>query len=149
MAEILIGQPIFPGESGVDQLVEIIKVLGTPTREEIQAMNPTYSEFKFPHIKAHPWAKVFHQMTPETALDLAAKTLTYPPAQRLKAIEVCPHPFFDELRDPNTTLPDGRPLPPGLFEFIPEELKDLSPEQQEKLIPSHARKGSTHSDLVQ
>ena len=26
MAELLIGQPIFPGDSGVDQLVEIIKV---------------------------------------------------------------------------------------------------------------------------
>ena len=26
MAELLLGQPIFPGDSGVDQLVEIIKV---------------------------------------------------------------------------------------------------------------------------
>ena len=33
IAELLLGQPIFPGESGVDQLVEIIKVLGTPTKE--------------------------------------------------------------------------------------------------------------------
>jgi glycogen synthase kinase 3 beta len=33
MAELLLGQPLFPGESGVDQLVEIIKVLGTPTRD--------------------------------------------------------------------------------------------------------------------
>ena len=33
MAELMLGQPLFPGESGVDQLVEIIKVLGTPTRE--------------------------------------------------------------------------------------------------------------------
>ena len=32
-AEMLLGQPLFPGESGVDQLVEIIKVLGTPTRD--------------------------------------------------------------------------------------------------------------------
>jgi serine/threonine protein kinase len=39
-AEMLLGRPIFPGESGVDQLVEIIKVLGTPTREEVHAMNP-------------------------------------------------------------------------------------------------------------
>eukprot|EP00250_Pteridium_aquilinum_P007062 c16857_g1_i1 orf=2-847(+) len=39
MAELMLGQPIFPGESGVDQLVEIIKVLGTPTREEIKCMN--------------------------------------------------------------------------------------------------------------
>jgi hypothetical protein len=55
---MLLGQPLFPGESGVDQLVEIIKVLGTPTREEIQAMNPTYTEYKFPQIKGHPWTKV-------------------------------------------------------------------------------------------
>ena len=40
------------------QLVEIIKVVGTPTREEIQAMNQNYTEFKFPQIKAHPWSKV-------------------------------------------------------------------------------------------
>jgi len=28
-------QPLFPGESGVDQLVEIIKVLGTPTGNQV------------------------------------------------------------------------------------------------------------------
>ncbi|CAE7744865.1 MSK-3 [Symbiodinium necroappetens] len=43
-AELILGHPIFPGESGVDQLVEIIKVLGTPTREELMAMNPNYTE---------------------------------------------------------------------------------------------------------
>ena len=57
-AELMLGQPIFPGDSGVDQLVEIIKVLGTPTREQIKEMNPNYTEFKFPQIKAHPWPKV-------------------------------------------------------------------------------------------
>ena len=54
----MLGQPIFPGDSGVDQLVEIIKVLGTPTRDQIREMNPNYQEFKFPQIKAHPWTKV-------------------------------------------------------------------------------------------
>ncbi len=58
LAELLLGQPIFPGDSGVDQLVEIIKVLGTPTREQIREMNPSYTEFKFPQIKSHPWQKV-------------------------------------------------------------------------------------------
>ncbi|KAJ8984096.1 hypothetical protein NQ317_012753, partial [Molorchus minor] len=55
LAELLLGQPIFPGDSGVDQLVEIIKVLGTPTKEQIKEMNPNYTEFKFPQIKSHPW----------------------------------------------------------------------------------------------
>jgi glycogen synthase kinase 3 beta len=35
MGELLTGAPLFPGESGVDQLVEIIKILGTPTREQV------------------------------------------------------------------------------------------------------------------
>lgn len=81
---ILALQPLFPGENAVDQLVEIIKVkphylcwiivdhlnlcayclgaflqvLGTPTREEIRCMNPNYTDFRFPQIKAHPWHKV-------------------------------------------------------------------------------------------
>jgi glycogen synthase kinase 3 beta len=57
-AELLLGHPLFPGESGVDQLVEIIKILGTPTKEQILIMNPNYTEFKFPQIKQHPWHKV-------------------------------------------------------------------------------------------
>lgn len=61
MAELMLGQPLFPGESGIDQLVEIIKVLGTPTREQIRTMNPNYMEHKFPQIKAHPFGKVCTQ----------------------------------------------------------------------------------------
>lgn len=47
-------------KSSIDQYFEIpMQVLGTPTREEIKCMNPNYTEFKFPQIKAHPWHKVF------------------------------------------------------------------------------------------
>ena len=56
--KIMLGQPLFPGESGIDQLVEIIKVLGTPTRDQIRTMNPNYMEHKFPQIKPHPFSKV-------------------------------------------------------------------------------------------
>ena len=58
MGELLKGQPLFPGESGVDQLVEIIKVMGTPSAQQVRAMNPNYNEFKFPQIKPQPWSKV-------------------------------------------------------------------------------------------
>lgn len=62
MAELMLGQPLFPGESGIDQLVEIIKVLGTPSREQIKTMNPNYMEHKFPQIKPHPFNKVRHDV---------------------------------------------------------------------------------------
>ncbi|XP_021285854.1 shaggy-related protein kinase kappa isoform X1 [Herrania umbratica] len=182
MAELLLGQPLFPGESGVDQLVEIIKVLGTPTREEIKCMNPNYTEFKFPQIKPHPWHKVFQKRLPPEAVDLVCRFFQYSPNLRCTAVstpihpfwlpmsskakasflisflffphfpypcllvmvillqlEACIHPFFDELRDPNTRLPNGRPLPP-LFNFKPQELSGIPPEVVKKLIPEHARK---------
>jgi hypothetical protein len=56
-------------------LQRYIKVLGTPTREEIHAMNPNYTEFKFPQIKAHPWSKVFHKKLSPEALDLISHLL--------------------------------------------------------------------------
>jgi glycogen synthase kinase 3 beta len=55
----MLGEPLFPGDSGLDQLVEIIKILGTPTEEQVREMNPNSEDFRFPNIKANPWTKVF------------------------------------------------------------------------------------------
>lgn len=137
LAELLLGQPIFPGDSGVDQLVEIIKVLGTPTREQIREMNPNYTEFKFPQIKSHPWQKVFRQRTPEDAITLVSRLLEYTPSARITPLQACAHKFFDELRNPDTRLPNNRELPP-LFNFTEHEAK-IQPELNSKLIPAHYR----------
>lgn len=37
-----------------------------------------------------------------------SKLLHYSPVTRVTAIGALTHPFFDELRDPNTTLPNGQ-----------------------------------------
>ncbi|XP_045499863.1 glycogen synthase kinase-3 beta isoform X4 [Colias croceus] len=136
VAELLLGQPIFPGDSGVDQLVEIIKVLGTPTREQIREMNPNYTEFKFPQIKSHPWAKVFRACTPPDAISLVSRLLEYTPGARLSPLQACAHGFFDELREPAARLPNGRPLPP-LFNFTEYELA-IQPSLNDFLKPRAA-----------
>ena len=117
-----------------------LKVLGTPTREEIHAMNPNYTEFKFPQIKAHPWSKVFHKRLPPEALDLISHLLAYAPETRYTGLEACCHAYFDELRDPATRLPNGGPLPP-LFDFSAEELATCTPEMVRKLLPPHVAGG--------
>jgi len=136
-AELLLGQPLFPGDSGVDQLVEIIKVLGTPTREEICAMNSNYTEFKFPQIKACQWRKVFRSETPPEAIEFISSTLAYAPVRRVKPLEGCAHAFFDELRDEKTRLPNGKPLPP-MFDFTEHELNSRTP-VIDKLTPPHMK----------
>ncbi|XP_017095029.2 protein kinase shaggy isoform X4 [Drosophila bipectinata] len=136
LAELLLGQPIFPGDSGVDQLVEVIKVLGTPTREQIREMNPNYTEFKFPQIKSHPWQKVFRIRTPTEAINLVSLLLEYTPSARITPLKACAHPFFDELRmEGNHTLPNGREMPP-LFNFTEHELS-IQPSLVPQLLPKH------------
>ena len=138
------GQPIFPGDSGVDQLVEIIKVLGTPTREQIKEMNPNYTEFKFPQIKAHPWQKVFRARTSPEAIDLVSRLLEYTPSARITPLQACAHTYFDELREPGTKLPNGRDLPP-LFNFTDAELM-IQPTLNAQLVPAHLAKSSSSSN---
>ncbi|XP_045479025.1 glycogen synthase kinase-3 beta-like isoform X5 [Harmonia axyridis] len=152
LAELLLGQPIFPGDSGVDQLVEIIKVLGTPTKEQIKEMNPNYTEFKFPQIKSHPWQqfllskmympctstnqqklRVFRVRTPPEAIELVSRLLEYTPSSRISPLQACAHPFFNELREPNTRLPNNNELPP-LFNFTEHELS-IQPSLNAILIP--------------
>eukprot|EP00039_Didymoeca_costata_P019599 m.338198 g.338198 ORF g.338198 m.338198 type:complete len:391 (+) comp18338_c0_seq1:121-1293(+) len=121
VAELLLGQPVFPGESGVDQLVEIIKVLGTPTRQQIKSMNPNYTDFRFPQIRAQPWEQVFRSGTPLDAINLCKRLLQYTPTTRVGLFEAMADPFFDPIRDPKATF-EGRPLPP-LFNFTQKELQ--------------------------
>jgi len=144
MAELLTGSPLFPGESGIDQLVEIIKVLGTPSKEQIRTMNPNYMEHKFPQIKPHPFNRIFRRQVDADAIDLLRNLLQYTPAARLPAISALAHEFFDELRDPLTRLPDTRGLAngnlalPPLFNFTKRELS-IKPELNHRLVPPHYR----------
>lgn len=98
-------------------------------------MNPNYREFRFPSIRAHSWSRVFRSATPPEAIDLVSKLLEYNPAGRLTPLQTCAHPFLDELRNPSTRLPNGRPLPP-LFDFTPQELS-IEPTLNRTLIPGY------------
>uniref|UniRef100_A0A7S2Q4J3 Protein kinase domain-containing protein n=1 Tax=Zooxanthella nutricula TaxID=1333877 RepID=A0A7S2Q4J3_9DINO len=128
--EMFIGQPLFTGSDGIEQLVEIIKVLGTPTREELRAMNPNYPEYDFtPSLQAHSWEKVFRGLAPREAQDLANMMLRFSPSARAPALHCVMHRFFDSLRI------EEKEAHRRLFEFVPEELDWCTATDREKLIP--------------
>lgn len=60
--------------------------------------------------------QVFRPRTPPEAIALCSRLLEYTPTARLTPLEACAHSFFDELRDPNVKLPNGRDKP-ALFNF--------------------------------
>jgi len=97
-------------------------------------MNQNYSEYKFPQVKPHPWSKVFRPRTPQDAVDLVARFLRYAPDLRLRPLDGCTMPLFDELRDPNLKMPNNL-APPPLFDFKSTELFERSSSIRAKLVP--------------
>lgn len=106
IAEIAIGSPIFRGETSTDQLFEIIKLLGTPTKEQITDMNPNYKKYKFPLIRSVTLKeKVSHPQYNENELsvfiDFLTKILVYEPLKRFTPKQALSHPFLSEFNSEN------------------------------------------------
>jgi len=139
MAEMVLGEPIFCGESALDQLAEIIKILGTPTQTQILQMNPNSEEVKLPKIKAKPWNKVLKNADPLLA-DLISKILVYNPKERFKPIEALTHSYFDDLRQQSFQNQECKI--PDLFNFSQDELKGSKPQILDTLVPGW-KKNST------
>ncbi|VWU52124.1 glycogen synthase kinase 3, putative [Hepatocystis sp. ex Piliocolobus tephrosceles] len=137
IAEMILGYPLFSGQSSVDQLVRIIQVLGTPTKEQMKIMNPNYADVKFPDVKPKDLKKVFPKSTSEHAINLISQFLKYEPLKRLNPIEALADPFFDELRDNHIKLPTYIEKLPELFNFSEEEIKEMSAICRQKLVPNY------------
>lgn len=101
-AEMVTRQPLFPGDSEIDQLYRIFRLLGTPTEETWPGVE-AYKEFKttFPQWEAQPLAEACRGLDSQ-GLDLLQKMLHYEPTRRISAREALKHPYFDDLRQLQT-----------------------------------------------
>lgn len=101
MGELTDGEPLFPGESEVDQLFEIQKVMGSLTsfQQEQFAKNPRFVGFKFPDVsKPDTLAKKYGTKLSKEAHELMCGLLIMDPKDRLTAKQALMHPYFDGLR---------------------------------------------------
>mmetsp|Transcript_6927 Transcript_6927/g.12745 ORF Transcript_6927/g.12745 Transcript_6927/m.12745 type:complete len:437 (+) Transcript_6927:178-1488(+) len=140
MAELFLGTPIFMGLTREQQLIEIVRILGTPSRTQIKQMSPGHKgAYKFARIKPMLWPTVFRGKAPEDALDLIAQILKYEPNKRISAFRALAHPFFNDLRKADARLPNGKPMPP-LFNFTESEIKQATAlNLVDKLVQSKPR----------
>ena len=88
MGELTDGEPLFPGESEVDQLFEIQKVLGALTQfqQDQFEQNPRFTGYKFPNVtKPETLEKKYGGKMPREGLDLMSGLLAMDPKDRLTA----------------------------------------------------------------
>ncbi|KAH3766801.1 Cyclin-dependent kinase 20 [Pelomyxa schiedti] len=109
--ELLCGEPLFPGETDIDQLFKIVQILGTPTVQNwpgVQAL-PDFNKLVFSPLAATPFRDVIPRCS-QGAIDLISKLLVYNPDSRLSAAQALVDPYFF-----TTPLPQE---PPPLSGFI-------------------------------
>jgi len=96
-AEMMLRQPVFAGDSEIDELYKIFRILGTPTAEvwpDIEKL----PDFKtvFPCWKPMEISKIIPNIDP-LGLDLLMGMLQYQPNRRITAKTALKHPYFNEL----------------------------------------------------
>ena len=89
---------LFQGSSNIHQLALILAAKGTPTREQMQHINPLWKETlqELPAM-ADFLSKVLVDETPREAIDLIGRLLEFEPQKRITAQEAMSHPFFADL----------------------------------------------------
>jgi len=102
-AEMVNKKPLFQGDSEIDQLFRIFRVLRTPT-EDLWPGVTQLPDFKpgFPNWSTMGLKNCMKKIDP-LGYDLLEKMLIYDPAKRISAKKAILHPYFDDLD--KTTLP--------------------------------------------
>lgn len=92
------GAPLFPGDSEIDQIFKIFRIMGTPNEETWPgvAMMPDYKP-TFPQWSKQDVAKVVPTLD-EAGLDFLKRTLTYDSAKRISAKRALIHPYLVDYK---------------------------------------------------
>lgn len=96
-AELARKQPLFPGDSEVQQLLHIFKLLGTPNEQVWPGVTSLKDWHAFPQWKPQELSKFYPELDTQ-GIDLMKKMLRYAPADRITAKDALLHPYFDGVR---------------------------------------------------
>lgn len=123
LAELLLGQPLFPGKDYRNQLILIFQVLGSPIGDDYQSIKSKRAKEyirSLPFFRKVSFQKIFPYANP-LALDLLSRMLTFNPDDRIDVIDALKHPYLTNYHDENDE-PDALPIPEDFFSF--DKIKD-------------------------
>jgi len=117
MAEMINLQALFTGDSEIDQLFKMFKILGTPNEEtwpgcmQMKEFNQTFPKWKPSDLRQ------YCPLLDDAGIDLLQQFLVYNPANRISCKRAMEHPFFDDFdktKTPGHKVPMLAPCPPRL-----------------------------------
>ena len=112
MGELIDGQPLFPGESDVDQLYIVQKHMGPLTDEQRAAWrrNPRFAGTRFPKaegVEPKGIHRKYAGKVSESGLRFMKELLRMDPRERLTWHGMLTHPFFEGMEGYDARAPSG------------------------------------------
>jgi mitogen-activated protein kinase 15 len=102
LAELLLGKPVFPGTSTLNQLDRVMEITGRPTADDIDAINSPLAQTmleSLPPSKARRLRDMFPTAS-DDAIDLLKNLLQFNPNKRLTAEQALRHPYVAQFHNP-------------------------------------------------
>ncbi|XP_060821574.1 mitogen-activated protein kinase 15 isoform X1 [Bombus pascuorum] len=99
LGEMLLGKPLFPGSSTINQVERIMATLPPPTREDLVSVSAGYGTNlleKTPNAPRRSLKDLLPEV-PEKALDLISNLIVFNPNRRLTAVEALEHPYVADF----------------------------------------------------
>ncbi|XP_054841268.1 mitogen-activated protein kinase 15 isoform X2 [Eublepharis macularius] len=104
LGEMLLGKPLFPGTSTVNQIEQILRVIPPPSPEDVAASQADYRASLISRLSSQQQVTFEDILPPSTdpqALDLLKRLLVFNPDKRLTAEEALKHPFVRRFHCPS------------------------------------------------
>ncbi|KAM6120520.1 cyclin-dependent kinase-like 2 [Pterocles gutturalis] len=98
ITEMLTGEPLFPGDSDIDQLYHITKCLGNliPRHQELFYKNPLFAGMRLPEVKEAESLDKRYPKLPAAVLGLAKNCLQIDPDKRPACAELLQSDYFNK-----------------------------------------------------
>lgn len=97
--ELITSCPLFPGDGTLDQMMRILKVLGTPSEEEYPGFKEKFTktlEIELPKHEPKDLVAMMNGADP-LLIDLVKRMLRFDPMKRISAKEALQHPYFEGI----------------------------------------------------
>lgn len=130
LAELLGGRPFFKGRDYVDQLNQILHILGTPNEETLSRIgSPRAQDYvrNLPFMPKRSFQQLFPNANPD-ALDLLNRMLAFDPSSRISVEEALEHRYLHIWHDAS-----DEPPCPTTFDFAFEVVEDV-PEMRKMIL---------------
>lgn len=95
-AELVTTTALFPGDSELQQLLHIFRLLGTPDEEMWPGVSKLMNWHEYPQWRPQQLSSSVPNLD-EDGLDLLSQMLKYEPSQRISAKKAMEHCYFDDL----------------------------------------------------